>query len=196
MPVKHMFSCTKVWRNKLHSFSKISADVFSLLYFKSLHSQSLNCLIEEVLLGWRGCKLFWIHGSWVQEILVFVPWPVPWASCHLMYLSPLLPCASTEQVICARVVWSRFLEAVSTSAKKFLEQSYAHLCSVRRWCMWSCWNSLHVVHSVECLHVVRSVESQICTHRFRVHLERVHPLMNLCNYFRCRGTFAWIGFQM
>ena len=34
LPVKHMFSCTQVRRNKLHSFSKISADVFSLLYFK------------------------------------------------------------------------------------------------------------------------------------------------------------------
>ena len=38
--VKHMFSCTKVMRNKLHPFSKISADVFSLSYFKvGLHRQ-------------------------------------------------------------------------------------------------------------------------------------------------------------
>ena len=41
----------------------------------------------------------------------------------------------------------------------------------------------HVVHSVECLHVVRMVESRICTNRLRVHLERVHPLMNFSNYF-------------
>ena len=71
-PVKHMFSCTKVRRNKLLSFSKISADVFSLLYFKmSLHSHLLNFFIEKILLGWRGCKLFWICGSWVQEISWF-----------------------------------------------------------------------------------------------------------------------------
>ena len=59
-----MFSCTKVTRNKLHSFSKISVDVISLLYFKmSLHGHFFNFLIEEVLLGWRGC--------WVKEISWF-----------------------------------------------------------------------------------------------------------------------------
>ena len=42
-------------------------------------------------------------------------------------------------VICARVVWSKFLEAVSTSAKRnFLEQSYIHVSSVWPCCMWSC----------------------------------------------------------
>ena len=100
-------------------------------------------------------------------------------------------------VICARVVWSRFLEAVSTSAKRnFLNSRTTNLCSVRPWCMWSCWNSFHVVHWVECLHVARMVESHICTDCLRVHLERVRPLMKLSYYFRCRGTFAWIGCQM
>ena len=75
LPVKHMFSCTKVRRNKLRPFSKILADVFSLLSFKmSFHSQFLDFLVEEVLLGWRGYKLFWIHGRWVQEI--------SWVSSH------------------------------------------------------------------------------------------------------------------
>ena len=68
----------------------------------------------------------------------------------------------------------------------FLEQS----CSIRPWCMWSCWNSLHVVHSVECLQVVRMVESHICTNRLRVHLERVHPLMKFNNHFRCSSTLC------
>ena len=40
------------------------------------------------------------------------------------------------------------------------------------------------------------VESHIYTNRLRVHLERVHPLMNLSNYFRRRDTLAWIGCQM
>ena len=62
--------------------------------------------------------------------------------------------------------------------------------------MWSCWNSLHVAHSVERLHVVRMVESHICTNCLRVNLERVHPHMNIGYYFRCRGTFVWIGCQM
>ena len=100
-------------------------------------------------------------------------------------------------VICARLVWSTCLEAVSTSAKrKFLNSRTPISCSVRPWCMWSCRNSLHVLHSVECLQVVRMVESHICTNRHRVHLERVHPLMNFGNYFRCRSTFAWIRCQM
>ena len=83
--------------------------------------------------------------------------------------------------ICARVVWSRVLQAVSTSAKRNFLNSRTHLCSFRPWCMWSCRNSFYVVHSVECLHVVRMVESHTCTYRLRVHLERVHPLMNLSN---------------
>ena len=33
----------------------------------------LNFFIEVVLLGWRGWKLFWIHGSW----------PIPWAFLSL-----------------------------------------------------------------------------------------------------------------
>ena len=40
---------------------------------------------------------------------------------------------------------------------------------------------LYVVHSMECLHVVRMVESHICTSRLRVHLEPLHPLMKLSN---------------
>ena len=28
----------------------------------------LELFIDEVLLGWRGCQLFWIRGSWVHEI--------------------------------------------------------------------------------------------------------------------------------
>ena len=51
------------------SVQQISADVFSLFDFKmSPHGQFLDLFIEEVLLGWRGCQLLLIHGSWVQEI--------------------------------------------------------------------------------------------------------------------------------
>ena len=172
MPVKHVFSCTKVRWNKLHSFSNTSADVFSLLYFKvRLHSQFLNFLIEEVLLGWRGCKLFWFMEAGSRRSLGFRPIVIvlEWSGPGFWRRYPPVP------------------REIS---------SYTHLCSVRPWCMWSCWNSLHVVQSVVCLHVVRMVESHICTNRLRVHLERVHPLMNLSNYFRCRRTFAWLGCQM
>ena len=171
LPVKHMFSCTKVRRNKLHPFNKISADVFSLRYFKrSLHSQFLNFLIGEVVRGWRGCKLFWIHGSWVQEI--------SWFASHG---SALLLCASTgQEEFCARVVWSKFLEVVSTCAKRnFLTSRTPISARFGQGSMRSCRKSLHIVHSVECLHVVRMVESHIYTNRLRVHPERVHPLMIL-----------------
>ena len=90
-------------------------------------------------------------------------------------------------VVCASVVWSRFLEAVSTSAKRnFLSNRTHHLSPVRPWCMRSCRKSLHIVHSTERLHVVRMVEGHICTNRLRVHLERVHPLMKLSNNFGWR----------
>ena len=112
-----MFSCTKAGRNKLHSFSKISAEIFSLLNFKmSPHGQLLDFIIEDVFLGWRGCKLFWIHGSWVQEISWFSSHgQIPWASYHLkilghVSLSP--PCASIGRS------GPDSLEAVSTSVKR------------------------------------------------------------------------------
>ena len=73
-------------------------DVFSLLYFKmSLHSQFFDLFIEEVLLGWRGCQLLWIHGSWVQEIswrLMASTGQIPWAALRINWAG----------VICARVV--------------------------------------------------------------------------------------------
>ena len=48
LPIKHIFSCSKIGRNKLHPSSKISADIFSLLYFKvSSHGQFLNFFIEK-----------------------------------------------------------------------------------------------------------------------------------------------------
>ena len=50
--------------------------------------------------------------------------------------------------------------------------------------MRSCRKSFHVVHSVECLHVVGLVEGHFRTYRLRVHLKRVHPLMKLSNGFR------------
>ena len=67
--IKHTFSHSKIGRNKLHPFSKISTSVFSLLDFEMrLHSQLLNFFIKKVLFGVCGCQLFWIHGSWVHEI--------------------------------------------------------------------------------------------------------------------------------
>ena len=96
-------------------------------------------------------------------------------------------------LICSRVVWSRFLEAVSTSTKRKFLNSRTPISA--RFGHGVC-GPVGIVHSVECLHVVRMVESHICTHRLRVHLERVHPLMKLSDDFPCRGTLAWICCQM
>ena len=191
-----MFSCSKVRRNKLHPLSKISADVFSLLYFKmSSHSQFLDLSIPEVLLGWRGCQLLWIHGS--RRSLGLRPMANSMGVLPLKVTCLFLTVAALSinwaGVICARVVWCRFLEAVSTNEcrETFLEQSYTHLR-----CMRSCRKSLHIAHSMECLHVVRMVESHTLTNRRGVHLELVHPLMNLSSNFRWRGTFARRGCRM
>ena len=56
------------------------------------------------------------------DLLVFVPWTIPQASYHLWFIWVFLTVAALRinwaGVICARVVWSRFFEAVSiTSAK-------------------------------------------------------------------------------
>ena len=51
LPIEHIVSCSNMGRNKLYPFSKISADVFSLLDFKvSPHSQFLDLSIEKILL--------------------------------------------------------------------------------------------------------------------------------------------------
>ena len=81
---------------QLRPFGGVSADVFSLLYFKmSSHSQ--------FLLHWGGpAWLAWMSAVLLGpgDLLVFVPSPLPWASYHLSSLvcfSSLLPCASAGQ---------------------------------------------------------------------------------------------------
>ena len=94
-------------------------------------------------------------------------------------------------VICARVAWSKILEAVSTSAhRNFLNNRTPNLGSIRPRSMWSCRKSLHIVHLIECLHVMRLVEGHICPNR--LHLGSVHPFMKFGNDFRWRGTLTWI----
>ena len=57
-PVKDMFSYTKVVRNKLRPSSKVSADVFSLLYFKMcLRSECLGFLNRKSCLFGAGFSL-------------------------------------------------------------------------------------------------------------------------------------------
>ena len=71
--------CSDLLANKTHLLllkdreeqtSSVQQDLgaFSSLDFKvSPHSQFLNLFIEKILLRRRGCKLLWIHRSWVQR---------------------------------------------------------------------------------------------------------------------------------
>ena len=77
---------------------------------------------------------------------------------------------SWASVICYRIVLSKFLEVVSTSAEKPFKQSDSDFSSICPRSMWSSKKSLNVVHSIECLHVMKMMESHVCTNRLRIHL--------------------------
>ena len=93
--------------------------------------------------------------------------------------------------LCQRCLVQFFGGCINKCQEKLLEQSNTHLSSVWPRSMRSCRKSLHIEHSVECLHVMRSVEGHIRTNRLRVHLEGVHPHMKLSNTFRWRGSLTW-----
>ena len=104
----------------------------------SPHGQFLDLFIEEVLLGWRGCQLLWIHGCWVQEISGstshgqfrgrLTTWGHLWIS-HSHCLAHQLGRSDLCQICLVQIFggWS------SKCQEKLLEQSYVHLSSV-----WSC----------------------------------------------------------
>ena len=96
------------------------------------------------------------------------------------------------------VFLSKFLEAVSTCAERnfFFIQSEIHFSSICPRSMWSSRKSFNIVHSTRCLHVMRMMESHVCTNRLRIHLTCIHPLMKLGNDFGWRGTLTWICGQM
>ena len=95
-------------------------------------------------------------------------------------LSRLLPCASIGQEFFVPEWFVQFFGGcIYECQEKLLEQSYTHPSSVWTWCMGSCWKSLHIVHSIECLHVMRLVEGHLRKNRLRVHLESVRPLVKL-----------------
>ena len=122
LPIKYTFSYSKIGRNKLHPFSKISVDVLSLLDFKvCLQSQLLNFFITKVLFGWCGCQLFWIHGSCLRSHGL-LPMAISIGVLPLRVACVFHTVAALRinwaGVLCDRVVSSRFSEAVSTSAER------------------------------------------------------------------------------
>ena len=124
-----------------------------------------------------SCSGFMETGS--RRSLGFLPMASTTGVLPLKVTSVFLTVAALHinwaGVICGRVVWSRLFEAVSTSDKRnFLNSRSFHFCSVRPWCMWFCWNSVHVVHSVECLQVVRMVEKP-CLHKLPADSSGMYP---------------------
>ena len=57
-------------------------------------------------------------------------------------------------------------------------------------------SSTPCAHWIECLHIMRMMESHICTNRLRIHLESVHPFMKFGNDPWWRSTLTWNGCQM
>ena len=87
-------------------------------------------------------------------------------------------------VICDRVVWSGFLEAVSTSAERnFLNDRTPIPARFGQGVCGPVGSPLHMVHSIKCLHVMRMMESHIYTIRLRIHLKSVHPFMKFGDEF-------------
>ena len=62
-------------------------------------------------------------------------------------------------VNCDRVVLSKLLEAVSTSAERnFLKKPDTHVNSIWPRSVWPGRTCFHIVHSIDCLHVMKVME--------------------------------------
>ena len=126
------------------------------------------------------------------DLLVFVPWSIPWASYPLKVTCVFNTVAALRinwaGVICARVVWSRSLEPVSTSVKRnFLNNRTPISARFGHGVCGPVGSLFTLCIRMECLHVMRLVGGHIRTNRLRVHLKSVHPLTKLSNDFRWRG---------
>ena len=179
------------------SSSKSTSSVFPLLDFKICpHSQFLKIFIEKVLFCWRGCQLFWIHGSWVEEI----SWSPSHGQFHMrlptedhlcvLFLNVAALRTNWAGLICARVVWSRSGEAASTSAKRnFLN----NLCSIRPAKEYVALSEVASHCAFDRMPACHEVGGRPYPNNSPSVLESVHPLMKLSNDFQWRGTLSWIS---
>ena len=98
---------------------------------------------------------------------------------------------------CDRVVLSKFLEAVSTSAERNLLNNRTPISArFRHGVCGPVGNLLILCIRQECLHVMRMVKGHICANLLRIHLKCVPPLMKLGHDFGWRGTLTWTCCQM
>ena len=67
--------------------------------------------------------------------------------------------------------------------EKLPKQSDTHFRSIWPRGVRSSTEFLTIVHSIEGLHIMRKMDSHVCTNRLRIHLESVHPRMKFGNDF-------------
>ena len=119
--------------------------------------------------------------------LGLLPCLIPQVFCHSevpVFLTVAALRINWAGVICDRVIWSRFLEAVSTRAdRNFLNSRTPISARFGQGVCGPAGKPLYIKHSMECLHAMTMVEGQVCTSRLRIHLESVHPFMTFGDDF-------------
>ena len=141
----------------------------------------------------------WTRCPW--DLSVFFPWLIPQAFHHsksLVYFLSLLPYLSTGLVwveikyFCS-AFWRLYPPVQRETSWTIELPCRLDLATV---CVWFSRRSLHFMHSIECLHIMRMMESHICTNRLWILLKCVHPFMKFRNDFWWRGTRTRICCQM
>ena len=93
------------------------------------------------------------------------------------------------RVICARVVWSKIFKAISTRAERHFLIDLAKQCTVLLEVSLECAFDRKPACHEDC-------GMPVCTNRFRIHLESVHPLVKFGNDFRWRCTLTLTNCEM
>ena len=76
--------------------------------------------------------------------------------------------------------------------EELFTQSNTDFSSISPRCVWSSRKSPHIVHSMECLHVMRMMKGHIFANLLWIHVKCVHPLRKLGHDFWWRGTLTSI----
>ena len=156
---------------------------------------------EEVLLGWRGCHLLWIHGRWVQEVC--------WSPSHgyfhrrsalrvtCVFLTFAALRINWAGVICDRVVLSKKKNIWRLCPRVPRETSWTIVHSfqldlAKEYAVLSGGSSHHAFDRMLARH---ENDGMPCLH-FRVHRTCVHPLMKFGKDFWWRCSlmliFCWM----
>ena len=132
-------------------------------------------LIKKVLFGWCRCLLFSIHETSIHEISSSPSHGKlhkRFATQSYLYVSHRR-CLAHQLGKCD-LLQNSFVQilggCVHECREEPFKQSDTDFNSICPRSMWSSKKSLNVVHSIECLHVMKMMESHVCTNRLRIHL--------------------------